>query len=85
MSFATALSYWSGLAFVAPDLPSAVVGGTTLAVHICDAVLCRLLAGSAGRPRNPWTVVGFIGGVWAVAWMLVVVLPRRQAPDAGRG
>jgi hypothetical protein len=51
-------------------------------VHICDAVLCRLLAASGGRPRNPWTVVGFIGGVWAVALMLV--LPRRNAPGAGR-
>jgi hypothetical protein len=82
MSFASALSYWSGLAFVAPDLPGTAVAGTALAVHICDAVLCRLLAASGGRPRNPWTVVGFIGGVWAVALMLV--LPRRNAPGAGR-
>jgi hypothetical protein len=85
MSFTTALSYWCGLGFVARDLPSAAVGGSALAIHICDAVLCRLLAGSAGRPRNNWTVVGFIGGVWAVAWMLLLVRPRRNAPDAGRG
>jgi len=83
MSFATALSYWSGLALLAPDLPGTAVAGTALVLHICDAVLCRLLAGSAGRPRNPWTVVGFIGGVWAVALMLV--LPRRSGPDAGYG
>jgi hypothetical protein len=85
MSFATAVSYWGGLAFVAPDLPGAAIGGTALAVHICDAVLCRLLAQSAGRARNPWTVVGFIGGIWAVAVMLIVVLPTRREPDAGRG
>ena len=79
MSFATALSYCSGLAFVAPDLPPSAIGGTALVVNICNAVLCRLLAGNGGRPRNVWTLVGFIGGPWAVAVMLV--LPRRTPPE----
>ena len=75
MTFATALAYWSGLAFVAPELPPATIVGTALVLHICDAVLCRIFAGNAGRPRNPWTVIGFVGGISAVAVLLL--LPRR--------
>jgi hypothetical protein len=69
------LAYWSGLAFVAPDLPPATIVGTALVLHVCDAILCRVFAGNAGRPRNAWTVIGFVGGLSALA--LVLLLPRR--------
>ena len=86
MTFATALAYWSGLAFVAPDLPPATIVGTALVLHVCDAILCRVFAGNAGRPRNAWTVIGFLGGISAVA--LVLLLPRpvpaRPAPPPTR-
>ena len=44
MTPATFLSYWTGLAFVAPELPWPTLVGTGLAMHICDAIMCRLFA-----------------------------------------
>lgn len=79
MSLATALSYLSGLAFVAPDLPFPALLGTALALHVCDAILCRLFAYNNGYPRNVWTALGFIAGVWAVA--VLILLPRRAGAD----
>ena len=86
MSFATALAYWSGLAFVAPDLPPATVLGTALVLHICDAILCRIFAGNAGRWRNGWTVIGFVGGLSAVAILLLLprALPAPPPPPPAR-
>lgn len=75
MTVATALAYWTGLAFVAPGLPPSAVVGTALVLLICDAVLCRIFAGNAGRSRNAWTLIGFVGGLAAVT--LLLVLPRR--------
>jgi hypothetical protein len=80
MSFTTVLSYWSGLAFVAPDLPTGTVVGTTLLLHTCDAVLCRLFARQGGYPPALWTAFGFIGGLWAVA-VLIVFSQRAAASD----
>jgi hypothetical protein len=75
MSLATALSYLSGLGFVAPDLPVPALLGTALAMHICYAILCRLFAYNNGYPRNLWTALGLIAGLWAVA--VLILLPRR--------
>ena len=75
MSLATLVSWVTGLALVAPDLEPRAVLGTALALHTCDAVMCRLFAHNAGYPRNLWTVVGFVGGLWAVA--VLILLPRR--------
>ena len=79
MSLATALSYLSGLGFVAPDLPLPALLGTALALHVCDAILCRLFAYNNGYPRKVWTALGFIAGVWAVA--VLILLPRRAGAD----
>ena len=75
MTLATALSYLSGLGFVAPDLPVPALVGTAVALHICDAILCRLFAYNNGYPRNLWTALGLIAGLWAVA--VLILLPRR--------
>jgi hypothetical protein len=80
MSASTALSYWSGLAFVAPELPWPTLVGTVLIVHICDAIMCRLFAHNNGRPKTLWTVLGFVGGLWAVAALLL--LPGRAVAPA---
>lgn len=80
MTLVTALSYLSGLGFVAPDLPPATVVGTALALHVCDAIMCRLFAHNNGYPKTVWTVLGFIAGLWAVA--LLILLPRRSAPPS---
>jgi hypothetical protein len=75
MTLATFLSYWSGLAFVAPELPWPTLIGTILGLHTCDAIMCRLFAHNGGYPKTTWTVIGFIGGLWAV--VLLLLLPRR--------
>jgi hypothetical protein len=81
MPSATWLAYLSGLAFVAPGLPPGTIVGTTLVLHTCDAVLCRRVALNNGYPRGLCTTIGFLGGIWAVA--VLIVLPRRR-PAAPR-
>ncbi|HJQ84405.1 MAG TPA: hypothetical protein VKA21_10040 [Candidatus Binatia bacterium] len=77
MTLATIVSYLSGLALIAPGLAPPALLGTALALHVCDAILCRLFAHNNGYPKNLWTVLGFVAGLWAVA--VLVVLPRRVA------
>ena len=77
MTLTTFIAYLSGLRFVAPDLDGPAVLGTALALHVCEAIVCRLFAHNNGYPKNLWTLLGFIGGLWAVA--VLILLPRR--PD----
>ena len=83
MTLSTLLSYWSGLAFVGPELPGRTLVGTMLILHTCDAIMCRLLAHNTGRPPARWTVIGFVGGLWAVA--LLLLLPSRDDATAHDG
>ena len=78
------LSYWTGLGFVASDLDLWTLVGTALAVHVCDAIMCRLFAHNNGYPKNLWTGLGLVAGLWAVA--VLILLPRRDAapPPHGR-
>jgi len=78
------LSYWTGLGFVASDLDLWTLVGTALAVHVCDAIMCRLFAHNNGYPKNLWTGLGLVAGLWAVA--VLILLPRRDAapPPPGR-
>ncbi len=82
MTLETFLGYWTALAFVAPPMPLPTLLGTALGLHICDAIMCRLFAYNNGYPKNVWTAIGFIGGIWAVA--VLILLPRRvpTAPTA---
>jgi len=57
-----------------------IVQGTALALHVCDAIFCRLLASNNGYARNAWTAAGLIAGVWAVG--VLILLPRRAASGA---
>ena len=75
MTLATLLGYLSGLAFVAPHLEPPAMVGTALALHICDAIMCRLFAHNNGYPKNLWTALGLVAGIWAVA--VLILLPRR--------
>ena len=52
MTVAVFLSYWTGLRFVAPDLDLDALIGTALALHLCDAIMCRLLAVTKPRRRT---------------------------------
>jgi hypothetical protein len=82
MTLSMFLAYWSGLAFVAPPLPWSTLVGTVLILHTCDAVMCRLLAHNTGRPTTRWTLIGFVGGLWAVATLLLLPRPGSAAPSA---
>ena len=82
MSAETTLAYVSGLAFVSPQLDGPTLLGTALALHVCHAVMCRLFAYNNGYPKNLWTVLGFIAGLWAVA--VLILLPRRADPPPPR-
>ena len=81
VNVATILAYWSGLAFVRPELGIRELVGTTLLLHICDAIMCRLFARNNGYPKNAWTLIGFVGGVWALA--VLILLPRARGGDGG--
>src|SRR5262249_15329768 len=79
MTLATFLSYWSGLAFVAPELPWPTLVGTVLGLHTCDAIMCRLFAHNGGYPKNTWTIIRVIGGPSARA-RPPPLPPRGRAP-----
>ena len=63
------------MAFVAPDLDGSTLLGTVIAVNLCNAFMCRVMARNHGHPPRWWFGLGLIGGVWAVA--VLSVLPRR--------
>jgi len=79
MTMLSVLSYLSGLGFVAPDLDPPTLFGTALALHVCDAIMCRLIAYNNGYSKNLWTLLGFIAGLGAVA-VLILLPPRAAAP-----
>jgi len=69
------VGYGTGLRLVAGDMPMADLLATALVVNICNAVMCRLFAYNNGYPRNTWTLLGLLFGVWAVA--VLILLPKR--------
>ncbi len=77
MSWRVVLGYSTGLLLIAPHLDAATLLRTALVVHVCDAIMCRLFAHNNGYPKNVWTLLGLVFGVWAVA--LLIVLPRRKS------
>jgi hypothetical protein len=70
------LGYFTGLHFLNPDMDGATLLRTALVVHTCDAVMCRLFAHNNGYPKNLWTVLGFVFGIWALA--VLILLPNRS-------
>ena len=78
MILATLFGYASGVALVAPSLAPPALLGTALAVQICHAIMCRLFAHNNGYPKNLWTALGLVAGLWAVA--VLILLPRRRVP-----
>jgi hypothetical protein len=74
VSFDVFLGYFTGLHLLDPGMPLETLLRTTLIVHTCDAVMCRLFAHNNGHPKNLWTGLGFVFGIWAVGVLLL--LPR---------
>jgi hypothetical protein len=77
VSWDVALGYFTGLALLAPHMEPATLVRTILVVHTCDSIMCRLFAHNNGYPKNLWTALGFVFGIWAVA--VLIVLPRRKS------
>jgi len=74
-----ALGYFTLVGLFASHLDAATLVRTVLLVHSLDAIMCRVFATNAGYPRNLWTALGFVFGIWAVA--VLIVLPRRAGLD----
>jgi hypothetical protein len=70
------LGYFTGLGLVSQELSRSTMIGTALFVHFLDGIMCRLLAYNSGYPRNLWTVLGGLFGVWAI--VVLVLLPKRE-------
>lgn len=81
MNWEIFVGYFTGLRFIADDLPLSVLLGTALAAHMLDGIMCHLFAYNNGYSKGLWTVLGFIFGVWAVL-VLIVLLKREE--KAGR-
>ena len=54
----TLLGYASGVYFIKPDLDVQALTATVAAVHLCDGVLCLVIAKHSGRNRLGWTLAG---------------------------
>jgi hypothetical protein len=76
VSWDVVLGYVTGLRLISPEITTATLLRTTIIVHIVDAILCRLFAHNNGYPKNLWTTLGLIFGIWAVAVLLL--LPKRE-------
>ena len=74
----TLVGYASGVYFIKPDLDVHALAATVLAVHLCDGVLCLLIARHGGRNRVGWTLAGLVLGVWGTLPLLL----QGRAPDA---
>jgi len=74
------LGYFTGLRLLSAHLDPGTLVRTVLVVHTCDSVMCRLFAHNNGRPKNLWTVLGFVFGIWAMA--VLIVLPRRKKAES---
>ncbi len=73
----TFLGFLSGLAFLPHDeLTLGTLVATMFVINTCDAVMCRLFAHNNGYPKNLWTAIGFVFGIWGVATL--IVMPKRE-------
>ncbi len=76
MGFEAFVGYFTGLRILGGNLSFPTLLGTALVVHLLDGIMCRLFAHNNGHPKNLWTVLGFVFGVWAMATL--VLLPRKS-------
>lgn len=77
MSWDVILGYFTGLRWLSHHIEPAVLVRTTVLVHTCDSIMCRVFAHNSGYSKKLWTVLGFIFGIWAVA-VMIVLPPRRR-------
>ena len=77
------LGVLSGLAFLSDGLQLDTLLPTMFVVNVCDAIMCRLFAHNNGYPKNLWTLIGFVFGIWAVS--ALILLPKRARPSTPLG
>jgi hypothetical protein len=70
------LGVLSGLVLLKRDLPLATLVPTMITVNVCDSIMCRLFAHNNGYPKNLWTAIGLVFGLWGVA--ALIVMPKRE-------
>jgi len=80
VSWDVALGYLTGFRLLNPGMEAMVLLRTAIVVHICDAIMCRLFAHNNGYPKNLWTLLGFIFGIWALG--VLILLPKRNGTGA---
>jgi hypothetical protein len=72
----TFLGVLSGLRLLRAEIPLPTLAATMIVVNICDAIMCRLFAHNNGYPKNLWTAIGLVFGIWGVA--ALIVMPKRE-------
>lgn len=75
------LAYVSGVHFIRPNLEPRALLATLAVIHLCNAVLCLIIARHKGRSQTGWTLAGLVLGVWGA---LPLVLGRRRPGAAAR-
>lgn len=75
MGFEMFVGYFTGLRVLGGNLSFPTLLGTALVVHLLDGIMCRLFAHNNGHPKNLWTVLGFVFGIWAMATLML--LPKK--------
>lgn len=73
------LAYASGVYFIKPDLELHALLATLAAIHLCDSILCLVIARHGGRNQTGWALAGLFLGVWAA----VPLLLQRRTRGAG--
>jgi hypothetical protein len=73
VTFAAVLGTLSGLRFVAPELEPPVTIATAAAMHLTYAVVCRVFAEQCGRNGTRWGLAGLVGGVPALAALILLI------------
>jgi len=62
VSWDVILGYFTGLRFLSPHIEPTVLLRTTVLVHICDGIMCRVFAHNSGYSKKLWTALGLVFG-----------------------
>jgi hypothetical protein len=77
---ATIVSYASGFALMRSHKPPLDMIATSLIVDAALAPLTAVIAARRGRSAVRWVAVGFVLGMWALAYVLIVASHITEDP-----
>ena len=77
---ATIVSYASGFALMRSHKPPIDMLATSLIVDAALAPLTAIIAARQGRSPLRWAMVGFVLGMWALAYVLIVAPHQAGGP-----